>query len=89
MSFLFDVLRYVGVFEILNFVVINHGLNNARNWGLTAGRVMVLLLLDSNQSVSGACLLFIDTGSNCGYSMKLTTDLHLEHESRETIYTAG
>jgi len=57
MSFLFDFLRYVGVFEISNFVVINHGLNNVRNWGLTAGRVKVLLLLDSNQSVSGACLL--------------------------------
>jgi len=43
MSFLFDSLRYVGIFEIY-FVVINHGLNNVRNWGLTAGRDKVLLL---------------------------------------------
>jgi hypothetical protein len=56
MSFLFDFLRYVGIFEILYFVVINHGPNNVRNRGLTAGRDKVLLLLDSIQSVSAACL---------------------------------
>jgi len=57
MIFLFDFLRYVGIFEILYFVVINNGVSNVRNWELTAARDKVLLLLESIQSVSVACLL--------------------------------
>jgi hypothetical protein len=56
MSFLFYFLRYVGILEILYFVVINHGLNIARKWGLTAGRDKELIL-GSNQSISAASLL--------------------------------
>jgi len=57
MIFLFDFLRYVGIFEILYFVVINNGVNNVRNWELTAARDKVLLLLQSIQRVCVACLL--------------------------------
>jgi len=53
---LFDFLRCVGIFEMY-FVVINNGLNGVRNWGLTAGRDKVSLLVDGIQSVSAACLL--------------------------------
>jgi uncharacterized membrane protein len=57
MSVLFDFLRYVGIFEILYFVVINNGLNNVRSWELTAVRDKVLHILESIHSVSAACLL--------------------------------
>jgi hypothetical protein len=57
MSFLFDFLRYVGIYENIIYFCINHGLNNVRNWGLTAGRGKVLLVKDSIQTVYAACLL--------------------------------
>jgi hypothetical protein len=46
-------------YNIHELFVINHGLYNVRNWGLTVGRGKVLLLIDSIKSVSAACLLSI------------------------------